>query len=138
MIEFLASWGFRYEQQSQPQHALPVLKEAAAAGDPFRVALIHEHLPGLASQELGAAIAGDPQLAATTAVLMTLLGEELGEEQLRQFGFAAQVSKPIWKTNLFDCLTGALEGRKAPLHPAADSRSVAVVRGRTLTARAGR
>jgi len=44
-------------------------------------------------------------------VLMTVLGDELDDQRLRQSGFAAQVSKPIWKSSLRDCLQRVLDDK---------------------------
>ena len=135
--ELLRSWRLQCEELPDMESALAPLRHAAEAGDPFRVAFL---AAGDDREQRGgfAALAAEhPTLCDTTVVRMTFVGAELDAESLRQSGFAAQISKPIWKSSLQDCLLAILDGgsdvprRSQPLSlPSAAGRS----QGRVLVA----
>ena len=108
MAELLRSWGFRCEELPDVLSVLSTLRQAADDGDSFRIAF----LAASSGADVAKMIPRDHSLASLSFVLMTFLGNELDDQQLRQSGFAAQVSKPIWKSSLRDCLMRALDGKQ--------------------------
>lgn len=108
MVELLRSWGVRCEELPDARSALSTLRQAADDGDSFRIAF----LAASSSSDPATMVPRDHSLANLSFVLMTFLGNELDDQQLRQSGFAAQVSKPIWKSSLRDCLMRALDGKQ--------------------------
>jgi PAS domain S-box-containing protein len=111
MCELLQSWGLRCEELQAAQPALAQLRRAVDDGDSFRLAFLAGNSASAAALDVGREIAANRSLASLSPVLMTFLGNELDEQQLQQAGFAAQVSKPIWKSSLRDCLMRALDRR---------------------------
>jgi PAS domain S-box-containing protein len=109
--DLLQAWGIRCEELPEVQAALSSLQRAQQAGDPFRIAFVTAKPEGPSGTAWNAITAGDPALEGTACVLMTVLGDELDDQRLRQAGYAAQVSKPIWKSSLRDCLQRVLEDR---------------------------
>ncbi len=107
MVELLRSCGVRCEELPDVQSAMSMLRQAVSDGDSFRIAF----LAARSSADLAKMIPRDHSLPNLSFVLMTFLGNELDDQQLQQSGFAAQVSKPIWKSSLRDCLLRALDGK---------------------------
>ena len=106
--ELLQAWGIRCEEQCDVQMVPAAERQAKQEGDPFRVVFLTAKRQGTGEQGLSAIPERASVPADTAWVLMTVLGDELDDQRLRQAGFAAQVSKPIWKSSLRDCLLRAL------------------------------
>jgi len=124
MAELLKSWELRCEELADAQSAWSTLRRAAYDGDSFRIAFLAANSPREDRLEAARSIARDASLPELSLVLMTFLGNELDDPQLQQSGFVAQVSKPIWKSSLRDCLLRALDRKpriQAASVPSADS-----------------
>jgi two-component system sensor histidine kinase/response regulator len=99
-----AAWGMRYSSAGDGPAALSLLRAAAAEGNPFDLAVVDMHLPGMDGLGLGRAIKADPVLARTKLVLLTSLGRR-GDARLAQSaGFSGYLTKPVRKAHLYECL----------------------------------
>ena len=121
--------------------ALTVLRAAARAGNPFRIALIDSKMPVLDSHStnghaatgeykdshptgshgLAKHIVADSDLHSIALVLMTSLGHETDIAALQEAGFAGTLSKPVWRFSLQEALTMALQ---KPDNPETSSTSI--------------
>jgi PAS domain S-box-containing protein len=108
MGDLLKSWGCHFAEAANGEAALEQLGEAARAGEPFQLALIDAHMPGLDGQELGRRIRASSELESTRLVMLTSLGSRSGAMGLEQQGFCGQLSKPIRRATFRDCLARAL------------------------------
>lgn len=100
--------GYRSAEATDPASALALLRGAAHAGDPFQVALVDAAPDRMAGCAVARQIKLDPRLAGTGLVAMTCLGERVEPAVLEQAGFAAFVTKPIWKSSLREALRLAM------------------------------
>jgi signal transduction histidine kinase/DNA-binding response OmpR family regulator len=91
----LSTRGCRVESVADAETALALLGSAAEAEQPFRFALIERELPGLAGEELGAAIRADTLFDRTLTVLVTSAGHRGDAARAHACGFAAYISKPL-------------------------------------------
>lgn len=112
MITLLSSWGCQYETAGDGETALALLREAAEQGDPFRVALLDQQMPGMDGSELGRLIKSDPLLESTLMIMVTSLGRRGDAAALEQIGFAGYLTKPVRQAHLKDCIALVL-GRSA-------------------------
>ena len=103
--------GCRCEEFDNSNSALAALHAAAQAQDPFRVAFLDLVMPETDSKEVGAQIASDPALKGIAVVLMIPLGQEHDPILLRELGIAGALSKPVWRSSLYDALLHALRDR---------------------------
>ncbi|MCY2992236.1 MAG: response regulator [Planctomycetota bacterium] len=108
LLAQFAAWGMRAEETPDGPTALQSLQRAEAAGDPFRAAILDMQMPGMDGAMLARAIKADDRLQATRLVLMTSLGQRGDTRQMEKIGFAAYLTKPMRKSDLFDCLSAAL------------------------------
>jgi CheY-like chemotaxis protein len=84
--------------------ALSALGQAAAEGDPYRLAILDHQIQGFDGELLGAAIKGDPACRDTLLVLLS--SADPGQAaRLAQAGFAAFLSKPANPATLINTLT---------------------------------
>ena len=112
LCRLLGYWGCRPEGTGEGRSALAILRRAAQAADPFSTALVDMSLPGIPGEDLGRKIKEDPQLMSINLILMTGFGQQCDRAHLQSWGFAGQVSKPVWDHTLRDVLrpAGPVEG----------------------------
>jgi PAS domain S-box-containing protein len=104
--KLLVTYGCRPDEAADQDNALHALRQAAKAGDPFKVALLDIKLTAMNGDDLRARILAEPPLRPTALVLMTDFGHLLDEIRLGKLGFSGQISKPIWEQTLRDTLVG--------------------------------
>jgi PAS domain S-box-containing protein len=104
----LESWGCGHAEAGDAQSALDRLVEAQAAGAPFEAAILDMVMPGTRGDELGRLIREDRRLDATRLVMLTSLARRGDGERLKTIGFAAYLTKPVKRTQLFQCLATLL------------------------------
>ncbi len=101
----LALWGVQAVTAADAPSGLAALIEAAAAGQPFEVALLDYHMPGIDGEELGRSIRAQPQLDPTRLVLLTSAGSRGDVRRFAELGFAGYLLKPITERELAGCLS---------------------------------
>ena len=137
LCEQLAGSGFRSARWAASTDANLSIDSAAEAGTPLRVVLIRRDLSAADPFVLAAAIRSR-SVAPPTLVLITRLGTELAESELRAAGFAGQLTAPVRQSQLVPTIAGALAGeaalpklpeaQAAELSAAADGRAAPTVR----------
>jgi two-component system, sensor histidine kinase and response regulator len=104
------SWKMRNGAVESGETALAALEEAAAAGDPFHVAILDMQMPEMDGLALARAIKAKPSIANTQLIMLTSLGYLPEERRWREAGIAAYLIKPVKETRLFDTLVSVLRG----------------------------
>ncbi len=131
LIRQAECWGMRPAGAADGAAALDLLRKAAAAGEPFEMAVVDARMPGMDGATLCRALSGDAGLAATRVVLMT----PVGVPAPAGCG-AAAVSKPVKPHELLEALSRILapaKRRPATPMPAEPARQKPP-RGRILIA----
>ena len=113
----LAAWGFRPAVAADAETGFAMLKQAAADGAPYRVALIDKLMPGIDGETLGKWIRATPELLGTALVLATSAGERGEAHRLAEGGFGAYLPKPVKRSLLLDCLLTVLDQDPQERHP---------------------
>jgi two-component system, sensor histidine kinase and response regulator len=88
--------------------ALKALRQAAAAGEPFDVAVVDMKMPQMDGIELAAAVRADATLASMPIVLLTSLHSPAEVSRARAAGIQAYLSKPVRRQELFRALSQCL------------------------------
>ena len=109
MMTLLNSWGCPHETADGGDTGLALLREAAQQGDPFRIALLDQQMPGMDGIELGRRIKEDPGLQATLMVMVTSIGQRGDAALLEQIGFAGYLPKPVRQSQLRGCIELVLQ-----------------------------
>jgi signal transduction histidine kinase/DNA-binding response OmpR family regulator len=104
-------WGMVVETASDGHKALALLRQAAARGEPFALALVDMKMPRMNGLELVRTIKADPALADLPAVMLTSLGREGEIAAAREAGVAAYLSKPVRQDELRKTIAEALHPR---------------------------
>ena len=108
--EQLQHWGFVAGVATGGDEALSILRQAAAEGSAYSVAIVDMQMPGMNGIELSAAIKADPLLQKTVLVMLTSLDDSFSAERLRRLGFAGHMNKPLKQSMLFDVIMSAVAG----------------------------
>jgi PAS domain S-box-containing protein len=89
---------------SSADEALSVMRQAAAAGRPFEVALLDHQMPGCDGATLGKTILEEPALRQARLILLTSSGQRGDGRMFAGLGFAGYLLKPVTNRDLTDCL----------------------------------
>jgi two-component system, sensor histidine kinase and response regulator len=103
----LASWGMHSRGAGDEGQALEMLRQAAAQGEDYDMAIVDMVMPGMNGLELARTIRSDPDIAAVPLIMMTSHGAHVPSEELREVGIAAHLIKPVRQAELHDCLVTA-------------------------------
>jgi signal transduction histidine kinase/PleD family two-component response regulator len=95
MRHLFVPWGLQHGEAEDAEQALAELRRAAVAGQPYDLALLDFHMPGMDGLGLAAAIRADTQLPQPQMVLLTSSGERLALPDLARHGLAACELKPL-------------------------------------------
>lgn len=118
----VTQWKGRCDEAVNAHHALRMLREAAAQGDRYELALLDMQMPDADGPALARWIREDPTLAQTPLILLTSLGYQSAADQEKLF--AAQIAKPLRQSQLREQLALALGYRLRSVQP---STAAAVV-----------
>ena len=100
----LAAWHMRPAVTDAGDQALVLLREAAARSDPFELAILDYHMPGMDGLELARAIRADPTVSSTKLVLLTSSGRWGSAQSAAGSEIDAFLTKPIRQSALYDAL----------------------------------
>jgi PAS domain S-box-containing protein len=105
----LFSWKMQKGSAANGPDALTALREAAAAGNPYDLALLDMQMPEMDGLALARAIKAEPAIAATRLILLTSLELTLSPGEFKAAGIESCLSKPVKQWLLFDCLFNVAE-----------------------------
>jgi signal transduction histidine kinase/CheY-like chemotaxis protein len=130
-LSHLRGWGMRCTEAASPVRGLELMREAAAAGDPYRIALLDFQMPDMDGIQLGEAIRGDDQLSSTHMLLLTSVGQLGISTQAREIGFEHCLTKPVKPSTLRSALLASLASerpdvlKQAPIAPLPSTEAAA-------------
>ena len=107
--ERLRAWGMETDAAEDGGTAIKKLRERAAAGSPYRLALLDLNLRTMDGFTLAWAINTQPELADTRLILVTSLGLESDRKAYQQVGICASITKPLKHDALVKTMAGVLE-----------------------------
>jgi signal transduction histidine kinase/CheY-like chemotaxis protein len=103
----LSLWRTPHDSVASASDALRLLREKAASGEPFELAILDRKLTEMDGLALACRIKSDPGLADLKLVLLTSHNQILSEPELKAAGFAGWLFKPYRASQLFKCLSNA-------------------------------
>jgi PAS domain S-box-containing protein len=123
----LRAWRMEPEAVESGQRAIARVREAAATGRPFELAVLDLHMPGMNGMDLAGRITADPAIPNLPQVLLTS-GGYVDIEAAGAAGIVASLTKPVHQSQLRDCLLRLVTLSQAPSHPARETSMPAPVR----------
>jgi len=107
----LTSWKMRAFAAGDGLRALQALHEARGQGDPYRIAVIDQRMPGMDGETLGHTIRQDPSLAETPIVMLTTVGAQGDTRRLADLNLVGHITKPVNPLALREVLSVAFTDR---------------------------
>ena len=104
----LDSWGVECETVPDANVAMGRLRQRAAEGRPFQLALLDLDMPGLDGEQLATAIKSSSVTEETILVVMIPMGVHQDLGRLQTVGFANYLTKPVMPSALYNSLSTAL------------------------------
>ncbi len=126
LTNYTLSWGMHVDAVSNATSGLELLKSAVEQGTPYDLALIDMKMANINGLELGLTIKADKALAATPLVMLTSTLFKNEAADAKNAGFAAYITKPIRKADLYKCLLNTVDNRELEEkkhHPKPQARS---------------
>ena len=108
----VCNWGMQVRVAETPEHGLGLLKAAAAAKQPFDLAVIDLGFSGADSLELARTIKGNPAIAGVRLVMLTPVGNHTIIKAARVAGINACLVKPVRQSDLYENLVNVMSGEK--------------------------
>ena len=106
--EMLANWGMRPTTADSVRQALPLLRGAHQAGEPYALVLTDANMPDVDGFALAKEIKEDRTLGSTIIMMLTS-GDRHGDvTRCNELGLAAYLLKPVKQSELFDAIVLAL------------------------------
>ena len=147
----VVSWAVRNGSAPDGEGALALLREAAAARQPYAAAIVDWQMPGMDGLAFARAVRADPLIAATPLVLLTPFGKPPPASALAEAGITVSRAKPTRPAALLESVAGLLapapatgataarEARRMPLQtnvlPASNGRRVLVAEDNAVNQR---
>ncbi|MBF0399077.1 MAG: response regulator, partial [Desulfobacterales bacterium] len=94
----------RYQIVSSASEALISMRSAINADAPFNIAIIDYMMPDMDGEKLGKTIKEDNQLNKTILIMLTSYSKRGDATRMEKAGFSAYLTKPIKRSQFFDCL----------------------------------
>ena len=109
VCEHLASFGCRVQETDSSKQGLEMLLEAASSQTPYDIAIVNMQMPEMDGEALCRAILKDPKLEETLLILLTSGVSREDAARWRECGFLSWLTKPVGRSQLYNCLVAALE-----------------------------
>jgi two-component system, sensor histidine kinase and response regulator len=119
----LTAWGMQNNSAENGAKALQLLYMAVARQEPYDLAILDMHMPGMDGVDLTRAIKADPVLASIHLLMLTSVGQYGDIEAARQAGIEIYLTKPVRQSDLYDSLISLVGSKneataaKIPLSP---------------------
>ncbi|HET7273182.1 MAG TPA: PAS domain S-box protein, partial [Rubrobacter sp.] len=108
------SWGMINGMAGDAEGALEMLRSAAQRDEPYDVAILDMHMPGIDGMELARKIKGDPALSEVRLLLLTSMGQRGEAAESREAGISAYLTKPVRSSYLYDALATVMGHPEEP------------------------
>jgi signal transduction histidine kinase/CheY-like chemotaxis protein/HPt (histidine-containing phosphotransfer) domain-containing protein len=110
----LSAWGIRVDCVADGPTALARLRAAHADGQPYTLAILDYHMPGMDGLELAQAIKAEPILAPIRLVMLSSVSQRGQGATPQQVGIAAYLTKPLRQSHLYNCLRSVMGAATGP------------------------
>ena len=122
LLQQLQGWNMRVRCVDSGSQALAAMAEASCLGEPFELAVLDMHMPGMDGLELAQHIQSQPALARTRLMMLSSTYAGADPQTRARAGILRYLNKPIRRADLQRALTGVLTS--APTESAAPAPNV--------------
>jgi two-component system, sensor histidine kinase and response regulator len=108
----LTRWGVRSDSARDALEGLASLRDAAAAGRPYEVAVVDLQMPRMSGLDLAMILAGDPTFESLRTIVLTSVDRGLeGKTRDARVRIDAYLTKPVRASHLFNLLVSVAAQR---------------------------
>lgn len=104
----MAAWNVESESTGSGIDALAALRQAAAVGNPFELAVLDMHMPGMDGLTLSKVISKDVEIAGVRRIMLSSICDYLNARDYQAAGISAYMVKPARQFELYNCLAGVM------------------------------
>jgi CheY-like chemotaxis protein/signal transduction histidine kinase len=108
--------------------AIQLLYKAKSHGEPYDLAILDMHMPGMDGIELAKAIKQDSALSPMRLIMLTSIGQYGDIEAAREAGIEAYLTKPARQSELYDAIVSVMGAKKADTPTTQDASTLAAPR----------
>ena len=105
---YLKAWGCSCDMALGAEMALSLMHAVVKAGAPYDLVISDMLMPDMDGAELGRRIKADPALSPIRMIMLTSQGLRGDAAEMKRIGFSAYLTKPVRRSQLFDCLVTVL------------------------------
>ncbi len=134
-------WGMVCDSVDSGSKGLKRLRGAVAGGEPYDLAILDMHMPGIDGIEMAKIIVADETFGQSKMVMLTSVGLRGDAQTAREAGIKAYLTKPVRQNDLYRCLAevmGKTEDRPisqlVTKHSLAEAAETKKIRARVLVA----
>jgi len=102
------AWGMRHATAMGGKQALAMMHTASDQGDPYDLAILDMHMPGMDGLTLARAIKGDPVYADMPLVMLTSVGGFGDAGIAKSSGISHYLHKPVRQSDLYNALVSTV------------------------------
>jgi len=110
--EMLSNWGMQPCAISRGEEALIEIERSLHRGQPYRIALLDVHMPGMDGFTLAEFIKNIPEMRHTTLMMLSSSNRREDAVRCKELGISVHLLKPIKQSELFNNIINALGQRK--------------------------
>jgi signal transduction histidine kinase/CheY-like chemotaxis protein/HPt (histidine-containing phosphotransfer) domain-containing protein len=103
------TWRMRVVAVADGAAALQAMRSAATEGAGFDLVILDMHMPKMDGLAVARAIQADPALQSTRRLLLTSLDVEGDNDELREAGISAYLTKPVRQSELYNRIAEVME-----------------------------
>ncbi|MDP2216680.1 MAG: PAS domain S-box protein [Methanolobus sp.] len=108
LVAQISSWGANPVEAVDGPMALQALYRAHEDREPFHVAILDMHMPGMDGLTLARIIKSDEKFESTCLIMLSSMGQWSASGQLEKNHFEAYLTKPVRQSELFEKLSTIL------------------------------
>ena len=108
LSELTGQWKMKPHMCDSGESGLAELSRAASEGDPYRLVLLDEQMPGMDGMEVLERIRRNPMLHSAVIMMLTSCDQVRSAERYRQMGVGAYLIKPISAADLLGAIRIAI------------------------------
>ena len=108
---YVEAWGLVCDAAWNGDMALTLLNAAVKSKAPYDIVITDMQMPHMDGKELGQRIKADPRLKDAHMVVLSSRGMRGDAAAMKKIGFSAYLTKPVRRSQLFDCLVLVLSGK---------------------------
>ncbi|WP_308985109.1 response regulator [Thalassobacterium sedimentorum] len=98
--QMCAGWGYRSHFANDGVSGLAAMEEAIRAGDPYRLILLDQQMPGLTGLDLASLVRSRPDLRDTEIILLSSSLNREESTRAQEIGVSRALAKPVKRTTL--------------------------------------